>query len=237
MIKILLTTIFCVNLFANQLELSGTVISDNEKIITSRNMGYIKDVYVNEGSQVKKGDILYEIDSSSIDSNKKEVLLNLEILKNINQENKIPITSLVNSYIYEQLNEKSDLIKEFKSKLAKEQTEVKIRIYENEKKFLLESSKLTGTNSLNQEIRFRLLNTIYKKRFLSPNEMQTFYDLKYQIKMIGVNLNQISKKLNSNQQVNVDFLMESISKLDEKLNENLVEIKKVLNYTNSRTRA
>ena len=162
---------------------------------------------------------------------------NLEILKNINQENKIPITSLVNSYIYEQLNEKSDLIKEFKSKLAKEQTEVKIRIYENEKKFLLESSKLTGTNSLNQEIRFRLLNTIYKKRFLSPNEMQTFYDLKYQIKMIGVNLNQISKKLNSNQQVNVDFLMESISKLDEKLNESLVEIKKVLNYTNSRTRA
>ena len=162
---------------------------------------------------------------------------NLEILKNINQENKIPITSLVNSYIYEQLNEKSDLIKEFKSKLAKEQTEVKIRIYENEKKFLLESSKLTGTNSLNQEIRFRLLNTIYKKRFLSPNEMQTFYDLKYQIKMIGVNLNQISKKLNSNQQVNVDFLMESISKLDEKLNENLVEIKKVLNYTNSRTRS
>ncbi|TLT05290.1 plasmid mobilization relaxosome protein MobC [Aliarcobacter cibarius] len=162
---------------------------------------------------------------------------NLEILKNINQENKIPITSLVNSYIYEQLNEKSDLLKEFKSKLAKEQTEVKIRIYENEKKFLLESSKLTGTNSLNQEIRFRLLNTIYKKRFLSPNEMQTFYDLKYQIKMIGVNLNQISKKLNSNQQVNVDFLMESISKLDEKLDENLIEIKKVLNYTNSRTRA
>lgn len=162
---------------------------------------------------------------------------NLEILKNINQENKIPITSLVNSYIYEQLNKKSDLIKEFKPKLAKEQTEVKIRIYENEKKFLLESSKLTGTNSLNQEIRFRLLNTIYKKRFLSPNEMQTFYDLKYQIKMIGVNLNQISKKLNSNQQANVDFLMESISKLDEKLNENLVEIKKVLNYTNSRTRA
>ena len=41
MIKLLLTTIFCVNLFANQLDLSGTVISDNEKIITSRNMGYI----------------------------------------------------------------------------------------------------------------------------------------------------------------------------------------------------
>ena len=64
MIKILLTTtFFCLNLLANQIELSGTVISDNEKIITSRNMGYIKEVYVNEGSNVKKGDILYEMDA------------------------------------------------------------------------------------------------------------------------------------------------------------------------------
>ena len=30
----------------NALELSGTVISDNEKIITSRYMGFIKKVYV-----------------------------------------------------------------------------------------------------------------------------------------------------------------------------------------------
>mgnify|MGYP000863323867 FL=1 len=111
MIKILLTTIFCVNLFANQLELSGTVISDNEKIITSRNMGYIKDVYVNEGSQVEKGDILYEIDSSSIDSNKKEVLLNLEILKNqekniqlnYNRYKRLQEQDLVSKYDLEQL--------------------------------------------------------------------------------------------------------------------------------------
>lgn len=82
MIKIFLTTIFCINLLASQLELSGTVVSDNEKIISSRNMGFIKEVYVNEGSTVKKGDILYEIDSSSIDSNKKELELNLQILQN-----------------------------------------------------------------------------------------------------------------------------------------------------------
>jgi RND family efflux transporter MFP subunit len=111
MIKLLLTTIFCINLFANQLELSGTVISDNEKIITSRNMGYIKEVYVNEGSQVKKGDILYEIDSSNIDSNKKEVLLNLEILKNqarnieinYNRYKRLQEQDLVSKYDVEQL--------------------------------------------------------------------------------------------------------------------------------------
>jgi len=69
-----------INLIA--LELSGTVISDNEKIITSRYMGYIKNVYANEGDFVKKGDILYEIDSSSIDSKRKEAELNLQIQEN-----------------------------------------------------------------------------------------------------------------------------------------------------------
>ena len=82
MIKIFLTTFFCINIFASELELSGTVISDNEKIISSRNMGLIKEVYVSEGTTVKKGDILYEIDSSNMDSNKKEAELNLEILQN-----------------------------------------------------------------------------------------------------------------------------------------------------------
>ena len=82
MIKIFITVIFCVNLLASQLELSGTVVSDNEKIITSRNMGYIKNIFVTEGSFVKKGDILYEIDSSNIDSNKKELELTLQIQEN-----------------------------------------------------------------------------------------------------------------------------------------------------------
>lgn len=112
MIKILLTTIiFCLNLLANQIELSGTVISDNEKIITSRNIGYIKEVYVSEGSSVKKGDILYEIDSSNMDSNKKEILLNLEILQNqtknielnLGRYKRLEAQDLVSKYEVEQL--------------------------------------------------------------------------------------------------------------------------------------
>lgn len=112
MIKILLTTtFFYLNLFATQIELSGTVISDNEKIITSRNMGYVKEVYVSEGSNVKKGDILYEIDSSNIDSNKKEILLNLEILQNqtknielnLGRYKRLQAQDLVSKYEVEQL--------------------------------------------------------------------------------------------------------------------------------------
>ncbi|MFA5461788.1 MAG: efflux RND transporter periplasmic adaptor subunit [Sulfurimonas sp.] len=55
-------------LAAEGITLSGTVISDNRKMITSRFMGFVTDVRVSEGDNVKKGDLLYTIDSKEIDS-------------------------------------------------------------------------------------------------------------------------------------------------------------------------
>ncbi|MDD5052596.1 MAG: efflux RND transporter periplasmic adaptor subunit [Sulfuricurvum sp.] len=60
-------------LSAAGLSLSGSVISDNQKMITSRNMGFVTSVNVSEGSRVKKGDLLYTIDSKEIDSAKTQV--------------------------------------------------------------------------------------------------------------------------------------------------------------------
>lgn len=55
------------------LTLSGVIISDNQKMITSRNMGFVTSVNVSEGSRVRKGDVLYTIDSREIDSAKTQV--------------------------------------------------------------------------------------------------------------------------------------------------------------------
>lgn len=60
-------------LSAAGLSLSGVVISDNQKMITSRNMGFVTSVNVSEGSRVRKGDLLYTIDSREIDSAKTQV--------------------------------------------------------------------------------------------------------------------------------------------------------------------
>ena len=60
-------------LSAAGLSLSGVVISDNQKMITSRNMGFVTQVNVHEGSRVRKGDLLYAIDSREIDSAKTQV--------------------------------------------------------------------------------------------------------------------------------------------------------------------
>lgn len=107
---ILITSLFLYSQ-ANEIELSGTVISDNEKVITSRNIGFIENVYVSEGSFVKKGQLLYEIDSSSIDSKKQEALLNLEIQQNklnniqtnYNRYKRLYAQDLVPKYDLEQL--------------------------------------------------------------------------------------------------------------------------------------
>ncbi len=66
--KLLLLMALGASLIAETLTLSGSVISDNEKMITSRFMGFVTNVKVSEGDYVKKGDLLYTIDSKEIDS-------------------------------------------------------------------------------------------------------------------------------------------------------------------------
>ncbi len=60
---------------AIELELSGAVQSDNQKMITSRYMGIVKKMLVSEGDIVKKGQLLYQIDSKEIDSKREQVNL------------------------------------------------------------------------------------------------------------------------------------------------------------------
>jgi RND family efflux transporter MFP subunit len=71
----LLTIITGASLHAIDLNLSGAVQSDNQKMITSRYMGIVKKMLVSEGDIVKKGQMLYEIDSKEIDSKKEQVNL------------------------------------------------------------------------------------------------------------------------------------------------------------------
>ena len=56
--KLLLMQLLFINLFATTLELDGMVESENEKVISSKMMGYITKINVNEGDKVKKGDVV-----------------------------------------------------------------------------------------------------------------------------------------------------------------------------------
>ncbi|MEA1956222.1 MAG: efflux RND transporter periplasmic adaptor subunit [Campylobacterota bacterium] len=75
--KILILMVLAISLIAETLTLSGTVISDNQKMITSRFMGFVTQVNASEGEKVKKGQLLYTIDSKEIDSAMTQVKLGI----------------------------------------------------------------------------------------------------------------------------------------------------------------
>ncbi len=83
---------------AVEINLTGSVVSDNQKMMTSRYMGYVKNMAVSEGDIVKKGQLLYEIDSKEIESAERQVELGisqarLALQMNNNQYNNV-VTNL-----------------------------------------------------------------------------------------------------------------------------------------------
>ncbi|TQV63459.1 MAG: efflux RND transporter periplasmic adaptor subunit [Sulfurovum sp.] len=94
-------------LHAISLTFSGSVASDNQKVITSRYMGQVKRMYVNEGDYVTKGQLLYEIDSTEIDAKKEQVnagiaQAELALQMNKNQYNKMALDAQRYSRLYKQ---------------------------------------------------------------------------------------------------------------------------------------
>ena len=73
---------------AVEIHLSGSVISDNQKMMTSRYMGYVKNMAVSEGDIVTKGQLLYEIDSKEIESAERQVDLGISQARLALQMNK-----------------------------------------------------------------------------------------------------------------------------------------------------
>ena len=91
-IILLMATMSILN--ALEIELSGSVISDNQKMMTSRYMGFVKNMAVSEGDIVKKGQLLYEIDSKEIEAAERQVDLaisqaRLALQMNRNQYNNV----------------------------------------------------------------------------------------------------------------------------------------------------
>ena len=79
LIKIIITALL-LNVFsqAGDITLTGTVVSDGQKMIGARFMGYIKKVYVKLGDKVKREDDLYEMESAEFDIMKTQADLMLE---------------------------------------------------------------------------------------------------------------------------------------------------------------
>ena len=151
--KLLLFIALTGSLLAQGLTLSGTVISDNEKMITSRFMGFVTKVNASEGDFVKKGKLLYSIDSKEIDTAIARVQLGisqaqLALQMNQNQLNNVNLNlarhkrlldkKMVSKYEVENLElaakNMSDMVKISKKQV--QQANAQLREVRNQYKYL-----------------------------------------------------------------------------------------------------
>lgn len=125
--KLMLASLLVTSINALEINLSGSVISDNQKMLTSRYMGYVKNMAVSEGDIVKKGQLIYEIDSKEVESAERQVDLaisqaRLALQMNKNQYNNILINlarherlfkkNMVSKYEFEQIQLASKNLKD-----------------------------------------------------------------------------------------------------------------------------
>jgi len=77
--KILIVSFLLIStILAEDIKLTGTIVSDGQKMIGSRYMGYVKKVFVKLGDRVKREDELYEMESAEFDIMKSQADLMLE---------------------------------------------------------------------------------------------------------------------------------------------------------------
>ena len=79
MFKLILFLTFLLSpLFSTSLNITGTVVSDNQKMIGARYMGYVKHIYFEIGDKVKREDTRFEMESAEFDIMKNQADLALE---------------------------------------------------------------------------------------------------------------------------------------------------------------
>lgn len=150
-ITLIIVGLLSTTLHAVEIDLSGSVVSDNQKMITSRYMGYVKHMAVSEGDIVKKGQLLYEIDSKEIEAAERQVDLaisqaRLALQMNKNQYNNV----LTNLARHERLYKKKMVSKyEFEMlQLAEKNLKDMVKISEQQVKQAL-AKKDEVTNQYN----------------------------------------------------------------------------------------
>ena len=75
---LIVVLLFTISTFATSLTVTGTVVSDNQKMIGARYMGYVKHIYFEIGDKVKREDTLFELESAEFDILKNQSDLAIE---------------------------------------------------------------------------------------------------------------------------------------------------------------
>jgi membrane fusion protein, multidrug efflux system len=153
-LKVLIFSIISINLYAEPLELSSFVVSDNQKTVSSKYNGYVEAIYVNEGDYVKKGTPLLKIDSREMSTNRSQTKLAIEqarLTYNINKSDLEKATFDYNRY--KKLYEKKLIAKSQFEQVELKKENLKKNLQISKKSIIQNEDKLKEINK-----QFKYLN-------------------------------------------------------------------------------
>jgi len=161
---------------------------------------------------------------------------NVNILDNISKKSKIPVTRIINMLI-STLNDKSEFLDNNLTNFkVDENTELRIYLTNYEKEFLTNQASINGAKSLSAEVKYRLLNTMYKNKYFTNIELSNFIKTKGEINTIGRNLNQLLKLLHtkSNLTVNDEVFQNMVKDIDNNVKNISNDLRDIIEKSRSR---
>ena len=150
---------------------------------------------------------------------------NFERITKIKNDFKIPFTKIVNMIINDKFNDEINLLDDSEDNKT---YEVSFLISEKEKNFLDDEAKKSGALSLASEIKYRLLNTMYKNKFYTNNELTNLSKLRNDVNKLGSNFAYILKKINFKDEVSKDEIL----KMADDYKQLKIEIENIKNEIN-----
>ncbi len=152
-------------------------------------------------------------------------------LDEIKKKTNISKTEIINILI-SKLDESDDFIDN--EQVPKEDTIIKIKLTQSEKKYFLNQSNKSGANSLTSEVKFRLLNSIYKNKFFTNNELKELSKNTYELNKIGININQILKRSIKENLIDNQELLKVLEDLKVSIKNTQDEFYNFIKYTTNR---
>jgi len=158
---------------------------------------------------------------------------NDKLLNDINKKTKMQKNKIINIVLSEIEREELELLT---YKYDKKLTTIKFNITKTEKEFLKKQMIKSGANNLTHEIKYRLLNSIYKNKFFTSNELTEFIKTRYELSMIGRNLNQLLKIIYTKKELNIDAkeIRLMIINVNNELKEMSYKLATFIKFTNNR---
>lgn len=166
----------------------------------------------------------------------KSLRIQSEILEQINQalsNSNYTFSEFVNSALFHFLEKKSYIkygVDELKFINQKEKS-LRVNLSKDEYEILSKLAKKNGFNSVSKEVKFIILNAIYKNQsFFNNIEMADLKNAVGSVNKLGSNLNQILKNLRQKDYRNLSFNYKNFEPFLQNIDEDIRYIKELMYY-------